>query len=544
MKRLHFHGAENMGGNAAHVVPMLQQLLGTNTVFVGIPTGLKRPVLSSWTKLTIADMTPDYLRSLETGNVGVVLGEASEGLCSIDFDKDEYASEFIALNPALKATLITKGARGCNVWVRIIGDYPKLSFIKDSEGVAIGEWRSTNGQTVIHGVHPTGRNYEIVNRSPVVTLPFAEINWNSSWKLPWIAEPEVPAASVPQLQENPMVVLIEKYGEPFYRNDSGKVVKVNEEFWSGCVIAENNILFEPQENRFYLYQPETGLWNRISEAVLGSMVSQRLLKASREARESGLEQLRGHWLDKAIVEKLKGLCQKAKVFDERKTVIHVQNGVLTTPENMGEEIALCSFSPDFYSRNQTPLVYDKKAECPRFLNELLHASMSSEDAELLQMFAGQSLLGENQSQTILILHGEGGTGKSTIADVINRLIGRQNVAQLRTNLLGERFELARFYGKTLLAGADVEPTFLKQRGANMLKSLVGGDILHGEIKGSRESLTIKGNFNVLITCNQRLVVTINGDVSAWLRRLLIIEFTGKPPEKKIPNFSRLLIETE
>lgn len=550
MKRLLFQGVDSAGGanSSTSVISNLQKLLGANTVFVQIAKGQKRPILPAWQTLTIADMTPDYLSNLENGNIGVVLGDASEGLCSIDFDTEDHIAEFLELNPCMNKTLTSKGARGCNFWVRIKGEYPKLTKFRDANDNPIGEWRSTGGQTVIHGIHPSGCNYSIVNEYSVITLPYDEIVWGKGWyfgskkdEKPEPQQKEVKPCAV----ENPFVMLIQEYGKPYHKNETtGCITKINEVFWAGLIAHENHILFEPNENRFYLYETKNGLWSILNEAVLCQIINRRLLEVSRESGETDMEKHRDIALLRNIISHLKGVCPKAGVFDERKPIIHVQNGVLTTPKNSGEDIALCSFSPEFYSRNQTPLKYDKRAECPRFLNELLYASMSQDDAELLQMYAGQCLLGENLSQTILILHGEGGTGKSTIADVINGLIGHQNVFQLRTEHIGERFEIARYYGKTLLTGADVDPNFLKQRGANVLKSLTGGDILHGENKHTRESLPIKGNFNVLITCNQRLLVTIQGDVSAWLRRLLIIEFTGKPPEKKIPNFAQLLIETE
>ena len=71
-------------------------------------------------KATQTDMTPAYLASLNHGqNIGVLLGAASEGLCSIDVDNDDRLEAFLSLNPGLRESLISRGSRGGNMWLRI-----------------------------------------------------------------------------------------------------------------------------------------------------------------------------------------------------------------------------------------------------------------------------------------------------------------------------------------------------------------------------------------------------------------------------------------
>jgi putative DNA primase/helicase len=49
---------------------------------------------------------------------------------------------------------------------------------------------------------------------------------------------------------------------------------------------------------------------------------------------------------------------------------------------------------------------------------------------------------------------------------------------------------------------------------------------------------------VFITTNSRLLIAIEGDKSAWQRRLVIIPFERMPVAKVIPNFARLLVQEE
>jgi phage/plasmid-associated DNA primase len=103
--------------------------------------------------------------------------------------------------------------------------------------------------------------------------------------------------------------------------------------------------------------------------------------------------------------------------------------------------------------------------------------------------------------------------------VLTGVISATNVASSRTQLLAERFELGRFLGKTLLYGADVPENFLNERGASVLKSLTGYDPVTLEFKRSNESPPIVCKFNVIVTCNSRLTVHLEGDTEAWRRRV-------------------------
>src|SRR3989442_5418924 len=119
-----------------------------------------------------------------------------------------------------------------------------------------------------------------------------------------------------------------------------------------------------------------------------------------------------------------------------------------------------------------------------------------------------------------------------------------NLASLRPQLLGERFELGRFLGKTLLYGADVPADFLNQRGASVLKSLIGGDPATLEFKNSNESPSVICKFNVVVTCNSRLTVHLEGDTDAWRRRLVIIPYEKPKPERVIVDLADQILRHE
>jgi putative DNA primase/helicase len=187
---------------------------------------------------------------------------------------------------------------------------------------------------------------------------------------------------------------------------------------------------------------------------------------------------------------------------------------------------------------------DAKAKCPEFVDVLLNSAMEEEDVDLLVRWSGSVLLGLNYAQRFMILEGTAGGGKGTVVEILEALVGEENSAQIRMTLLEERFEVGRYVGKTLLAGKDVAGNFLEERGASVIKSLVGHDKLTGEIKGSMETPTVKGIFGMVITCNSRLRVRLDGDVEAWRRRMLLIRYERPKPERRIAGYSEKLLEKE
>ena len=77
--------------------------------------------------------------------------------------------------------------------------------------------------------------------------------------------------------------------------------------------------------------------------------------------------------------------------------------------------------------------------------------------------------------------------------------------------LNDRFELFRYLKKNLLVGVDVPGQFLSEKGAYVIKGLVGGDWFDAEQKCGTGSFPFQGNFCILITSNSRLQVRLDGD---------------------------------
>ena len=123
------------------------------------------------------------------------------------------------------------------------------------------------------------------------------------------------------------------------------------------------------------------------------------------------------------------------------------------------------------------------------------------------------MLGNNLIQKLLILDGKPGRGKSTLALIIQKLVGQINVTELRTRHLSERFELFR-YLKRIFLWVWTPGQFLSEKGAYVIKGLVGGDCFDAEQKCGTGSFPFQGNFCILITSNC-VAGAPDGDTGAW-----------------------------
>ena len=161
-------------------------LFGGPVVLLEVRARTKRPIRTDWQKLTIKDMTPEYLAMLNGGcNIGVLLGTASRNLITVDFDDKKRWEQMLALNPGFSNTLISHGKRGGNIWLYIDGDYPASCDLKDNDGNKVAEFRANGRQTIIRGVHESGNHYSNNGHTPI-SKRLDEIVWPDDVILPWI----------------------------------------------------------------------------------------------------------------------------------------------------------------------------------------------------------------------------------------------------------------------------------------------------------------------------------------------------------------------
>ena len=152
-------------------------------------------------------------------------------------------------------------------------------------------------------------------------------------------------------------------------------------------------------------------------------------------------------------------------------VVNVRNGLLNVHTRK-----LSPHSPNHLSSVQLPIIYDGKATCPAW-EEQLEQTLAADvvTAGVIWQIIAWFMLGLSCVQKAVLLLGDGGTGKSTLINMIVAFLGgRDNVSSLSLQELEtNRFAKARLLGKLLNACPDLPSTHLET--SSVFKALTGTD---------------------------------------------------------------------
>lgn len=189
--------------------------------------------------------------------------------------------------------------------------------------------------------------------------------------------------------------------------------------------------------------------------------------------------------------------------------------------------------PRYKATNQIPHSYDPEGQLKGTAVQewLMFIGNTPEDIEMLCQFSGLCLTRDTRQQKFLILNGEGGTGKSTVIRMIEKMIGTENISNISLNQLTQRFQAFGLMGKLLNSCADLEIDALSD--TSILKKALGEDTFSAEAKG-KDQISVRNYAKLLFSTNQ-LPIVKSEQTNGFYRRLLILTM-DRVPEKKDPEF--------
>lgn len=312
-----------------------------------------------------------------------------------------------------------------------------------------------------------------------------------------------------------------------YTRTAVKVTALNAALFARVVILNANL--HMHHAQWFIYFDNTGSWRVLRKAELLNVIHRCVIAWGEKNGIFEIVKLCSRRFCGDVISFMMPFPEYENIFDRApKYVINVRNGTLVV--DSAGNIVLHEHSPEFLCRNRINIDYDPTVDYTEFVKEMFGDHVSPEDLEIMQMYAGQCLFAWNVTQTILLISGEAGTGKSNIVGLIEKALGPGNYEGLRTNMLDRPFETSRFEGKSLLVASDQYSDALMKKGAHMLKTLTGGDEDTTERKGENEHSMIKGEFNIIMVSNSDLALSTDGDNAAWTRRLRPVVYVGKPPK--------------
>lgn len=190
-------------------------------------------------------------------------------------------------------------------------------------------------------------------------------------------------------------------------------------------------------------------------------------------------------------------------------------------------------SPNIFSVNQLPWAYDPQSdhgpgnEIEKFLDK---AIPNDDDYEMLLEYIGLCCTKDVKQQKMLVICGEGGTGKSTIINLIQDIVGKRNCSNVAMSKLSQNFQAIRMMGKLLNSCADLEIDALDD--VTMIKKLIGEDAISDSYKG--QDIISFDNYAKLLFSTNELPLVRNEKTEGFYRRLLVLTMNEKP-EKRDPR---------
>jgi P4 family phage/plasmid primase-like protien len=328
-----------------------------------------------------------------------------------------------------------------------------------------------------------------------------------------------------------------------------QVVDLHDAFWISTVGLEGGsptpIVFSLPDNCFRRYSLAKGIYEPTTESAVVSEILHNLdLTGSWFPERVNLESLlaiKTRSRIKAMMESAKDvLAWNESMFrDYSPGFLAFENGIYDLNQKV-----LKPFSPSHPIRETLPVKYAPEAKCELFLTAFLKHILSPDDIDLLQRYCSQILLGTNHSQTLLVLTGESGWGKSSLMKILGNIIGWNRVGIVREQLFKDPYELSHYQNKRLLYHPDMPTTFLDRPEASIFKQLVGGDPLWADVKGGDERMTLEGNYPIILACNGKPKIHLDEDTEAWTRRMVVLSFKKPQHETHLGKMSELIMKEE
>lgn len=249
---------------------------------------------------------------------------------------------------------------------------------------------------------------------------------------------------------------------------------------------------------------------------------------------------------KATASKVNAICElvkiqyatKAEMFARKSPQICLNNGTLNPLT--GE---LLEHDAEHYLTNRVDITFDPSATCGLWLQTLDEIfapdSDRAEKIQLLQEFIGYCLIPETKMHKFLWMVGAGGNGKSLILEVLNALIGKENISHAQIERLQEKFVRAELQGKLVNISSEMSAQATISDG--YLKQIVAGDVVEAERKYER-SFSFKPYVRLIGATN--LLPRLLDHTDGFFRRAMILrlnrQFTEAEQDKQ--RVTRLMAE--
>ncbi len=295
-----------------------------------------------------------------------------------------------------------------------------------------------------------------------------------------------------------------KFNKMQFYDESGKFLH---DAFGDYLIRKYNII--KIEKRLYMYKEGSYI---SCEEALGAIIVNLIPNLSMNKKRE-------------VKDYIKDKCEEKEEAPEQ--VICVKNGVINV-----KTLEFKSHSPDIVTRNRINLNYyeqNQNNDIDTIMDNL--AVHDNEVVTLLYEMIGYCLYRGMPFQKVFILVGNGANGKSTLLNMITKLLGEENVSHVDLKeIVTNRFGKSELYGKLANIADDCSGSYLEDISA--MKRITGESYTSIEFK-NQNSFSTKINTKTILSYNT--IPRMNDTTDGLSRRLVIIPLNAVF-KKGLPNY--------
>lgn len=217
--------------------------------------------------------------------------------------------------------------------------------------------------------------------------------------------------------------------------------------------------------------------------------------------------------DKLVPSNLEERLNKSKYY------VVLQNGILDL-----KRMGLLSHSPEYLTFYELNAYWEPSSRLPEFQTFLMR--VSGGDSEVIQRVkevVGYLLSPVNEGKYFFVMGTAHNSGKSTLGELVKRILGEEYVISRSTNQIGGRFSLGDIQGKMLNMSLDLPKGKLNTLTVSLIKQITGGDLISTEQKYEKIK-EIRTNMRFLFGSNFPVTLPKEDDDDAFWERMIIIPF--------------------
>ncbi len=252
----------------------------------------------------------------------------------------------------------------------------------------------------------------------------------------------------------------------------------------------------------------------------------RFLGHSAEAM--GLDHTSSHYFDsnKKLYEQFCYHCKPGETDDQAPTLINLSNGTLEIRDNV---FTLLPHSSDRFLTYQLPFMYNERAECPEFMRFLDEVLPEKALQNILAEYLGYVFIPNKKLklEKTLLLYGKGANGKSVFFDIVNALLGHENISNYSLSNLTDTTGSYRssICNKLLNYASELD----KNINPTIFKQLVSGEPIDAKLL-YQNPFIMNDYARLMFNANELPGKVEQND--AYFRRIIIIPFDVTIPEER------------